>query len=165
MTDANDDLGTIVKENGYQKATLKRVLEQDINCVWDMLTKPELFLDWLAAGTVELAEGGAAKFNFSDSGLVIDSLVSKYKEYSVLEYSWSSGDEPLRPVCWQLEPAAEGTQLTLVLGIPEDEDIARFCAGWEAHLMMLLAAIKGAPIKFPFETFVSSREAYNQLIA
>jgi len=44
--------------------------------------------------------------------------------------------------------------------VPQTEDIARTCAGWEAHLMMLLAAIEGVPIKFPFERFKSTREAY-----
>jgi hypothetical protein len=53
----------------------------------------------------------------------------------------------------------------LTLRIPEDEDIARSCAGWEAHLMMLLAAIEGVPIKFPFERFQATREAYKALIA
>lgn len=165
MTDMNDDLGTIVKERGYYKATLKRVIEHDIENVWEILTNPDRFVDWLAPGKIELAEGGAAKLNFEDSGIVIDSIVSKCKEYSVLEYSWSSGDEPLRPVCWQLDEVNGSTQLTLVLGVPVDEDVARSCAGWEAHLMMLLAAIEGVPIKFPFERFVSTREAYNQIIS
>ncbi len=42
--------------------------------------------------------------------------------------------------------------------------IARSCAGWEAHLMMLLASIEGVPIKFPFERFQSTRARYNEMI-
>lgn len=164
MTDTNEDLGTIVKDGAYYKATLSRVIEHDVKSVWEMLTNPDRFVDWLAPGKIELAEGGAAKLNFEDSGIVIDSVVSKYKENSVLEYSWSSGDEPLRPICWQLETVDGGTLLKLILDVPEDEDVARSCAGWEAHLMMLLAAIEGVPIKFPFERFVSTREAYKQII-
>lgn len=53
-----------------------------------------------------------------------------------------------------------GTRLTLSLRSPEDEDIARTCAGWEAHLMMLMVAIEGLPIKFPFDHFMATREAY-----
>jgi hypothetical protein len=49
--------------------------------------------------------------------------------------------------------------------VPENEDIARACAGWEAHLMMLLAAIEGVPMKFPFERFKSTREAYKAQLA
>lgn len=164
MTDANDDLGSIVKEGGYYKARLSRVLEHDVKSVWQMLTEPARFLEWLAPGEIELVQGGAAKLNFADSGIVIDSVVSKYKEQSLLEYSWSSGDEPLRPVCWQLDEVNGSTQLTLTLAVPEGEDVARSCAGWEAHLMMLLAAIEGVPIKFPFQRFVATRESYKQIL-
>ena len=34
----------------------------------------------------------------------------------------------------------------------------------EAHLMMLLAAIEGVPVKFPFERFQATREAYRSII-
>ncbi|MEH6343589.1 MAG: SRPBCC family protein [Bermanella sp.] len=165
MTDSNEDLGSIINKGGYYQATLSRVLDHDVKAVWAMLTEPARFLDWLAPGEIELAKGGKAKLNFVDSGIVIDSVVSEYEENSLIEYSWSSGDEPARPVCWKLNALNDGTQLTLTLGIPDGEDVARSCAGWEAHLMMLLAAIEGVPIKFPFQRFVSSREAYNQLLA
>jgi hypothetical protein len=67
-------------------------------------------------------------------------------------------------VRWELEAAPAGTRLILKLQTPDDEDIARSCAGWEAHLMMLLAAIEGVPIKFPFERFQSTREEYGSMI-
>jgi hypothetical protein len=54
--------------------------------------------------------------------------------------------------------------LILELRTPDDEDIARSCAGWEAHLMMLLAAIEGVPIKFPFERFQATRADYDSMI-
>jgi hypothetical protein len=49
--------------------------------------------------------------------------------------------------------------------VPDNEDVARGCAGWEAHLMMLLAAAEGVPIKFPFERFKSTRESYKVIAA
>ena len=48
----------------------------------------------------------------------------------------------------------------LTLTLPASEDVARSCAGWEAHLEMLAAALEGVPIKFPFESFKAAREAY-----
>lgn len=93
------------------------------------------------------------------------STVSAFEPPWLLEYSWSSPGEPIRPVRWATSVVAEGTSLTLTLQTPEDEDIARSCAGWEAHLMMLLAAIEGALIKFPFERFQATREAYKSMIA
>ena len=163
MPDINEELGTIEKTGSYYRATLKRMLDHDKESVWSMLTDSGHFKDWLAPGEIELCKGGVAKLNFSD--IVIDSIVSECEPPSLLEYSWSSGDEPRRQVRWQLDTIDSGTRLTLVLGLPEDEDVARSCAGWEAHLMMMHAAIEGVPIKFPFERFMATREAYNKLIA
>jgi len=164
MTDQNESLGTIQHHESTYSATLVRVVEHNKSAVWQMLVNPAKFVDWLAPGTIELAKGGAAKLDFGDSGIVINSTVSDYDEEAVLEYSWSGPGEPERPLRWELAETATGTQLTLKLQCPDDEDIARSCAGWEAHLMMLLAALEGVPIKFPFERFQSTREAYNGMI-
>lgn len=164
MTEHNEALGTIKHVGSTYEARLERLLDHDLQTVWAMLTDPARMIDWLAPGEIELRKGGAAKLNFVDSGIVIDSTVSEFEEPRLLEYSWSSPGEPLRPVRWELEATAEGTRLILQLGAPDDEDIARSCAGWEAHLMMLLAAIEGVPIKFPFERFQATREEYNSMI-
>jgi len=160
----NEALGTIKRGDGTFEARLERYLEHDQAKVWAMLTDPERMIDWLAPGEIELRKGGVAKLNFTDSGIVIDSTVSEFDPPNLLEYSWSGPDEPLRPIRWQTETSGDGTKLSLTLTCPDDEDIARSCAGWEAHLMMLLAAIEGVPIKFPFERFQSTRESYNSLI-
>ncbi len=165
MTQDNEKLGTINSVNGRYEARLERFLAHDQLVVWAMLTEPERIMEWLAPGEIELRKGGAAKLNFTDSGTVIDSTVSEFEPPSLLEYSWSSPGEPTRPVRWETAPVTGRTRLTLTLQIPEDEDIARSCAGWEAHLMMLLAAIEGVPIKFPFERFQATREAYKSIIA
>jgi uncharacterized protein YndB with AHSA1/START domain len=129
-----------------------------------MLTDPARIVEWLAPGEIELRKGGSAKLDFADSGIVIDSIVSDYEAPRLLEYSWSAPGEPLRPLRWETETVENGTRLTLSLRTPEDGDIARTCAGWEAHLMMLMAAIEGVPIKFPFDRFMSSREKYGQML-
>lgn len=164
MTESNEELGTITRVQGYFEARLERQLEHDQEAVWTMLTDPSRFVDWLAPGEIELREGGSAKLNFTDSGTVIDSTVSACDPPRLIEYSWSGPGEPERPVRWETSPAGDGTRLRLTLRIPEDEDVARACAGWEAHLMMLLAAIEGVPIKFPFERFQATREAYKAQI-
>ncbi|MCP4381442.1 MAG: SRPBCC family protein [Hyphomicrobiales bacterium] len=165
MSQDNERLGTISRVNGRYEARLERFLAHDQSAVWAMLTEPERMVGWLAPGGIELRKGGAAKLDFTDSGIVIDSTVSEFEPPSLLEYSWSSPGEPTRPVRWETAPVAGGTRLTLTLQIPEDEDIARSCAGWEAHLMMLMAAIEGVPIKFPFERFQTTREAYKSIVA
>ena len=164
MSDVNRELSTIEKTGGVWRATLKRHLGQDRTDVWASLTNPARFVDWLAPGEIELKEGGDAKLNFVDSGIVIDSKVSAFEEGAVLEYSWSSADEPDRPVRYELADRDDGTALTLTLTMPDDEDIAKSAAGWEAHLMMLMAALEGVPVKFPFERYQSTRGAYSEMV-
>ena len=164
MTDVNETPGSIQYVDGYYVVKLERVLEQEQNAVWSMLTDPSRLVDWLAPGEIELRKGGSAKLNFVDSGIVIDSIVSEFDPPRLLEYSWSGPGEPIRPLRWETEAIENGTRLTLTLQSPGTEDIARSCAGWEAHLMMLMAAIEGIPIKFPFDLFVSTREMYRQIL-
>jgi uncharacterized protein YndB with AHSA1/START domain len=160
MTDNNEALGTLTLSNGYLHGRLERLLDHDQQAVWTLLTAPERLAEWLAPGTIELKAGGAAKLNFTDSGTVIDSTVTAFDPPRLLEYSWSSPGQPSRPVRWETRADGSGTQLTLMVSVPVGEDVARACAGWEAHLMMMLAAIEGVPIKFPFERFKTTREAY-----
>jgi uncharacterized protein YndB with AHSA1/START domain len=158
------ELGVIHNVEGTYEVRLIRHLDHTPSAVWSMLTLPARIVEWLAPGEIELRKGGKASLNFTDSGIVIESTVSEYEELALLEYSWSAPGEPSRPVRWELEAEDAGTKLTLTLGIPENEDVARSCAGWEAHLMMLLAAIEGVPVKFPFDRFVEARAAYNDML-
>lgn len=164
MTDTGDDLGTIRRVEGGFEAHLVRDLDHDTHRVWEMLVESEKLIQWLAPGSIELRLGGAAKLNFADSGIVIDSKVSAFQPGRLIEYSWSGPGEPERPLRWEVSPAGEQARLTLTLRVPNNEDVARSCAGWEAHLMMLIAALEGVPIKFPFERFKSTREAYKLML-
>lgn len=161
----NPDLGTIRRLDDAYEAQLVRHLTHDQLAVWTMLTHPGKLVEWLAPGTIELRMGGAARLDFVDSGTVIDSAVSAVEAPRLIEYSWSSPGEPLRPVRFETETAKGGTRLTLTLRVPAGEDIARSCAGWEAHLEMLLAALEGVPIKFPFERFKATRARYGEMIS
>ena len=160
----NESLGIIKQLDGQYVATLEREIEHKVENVWSMLVDSSHLLEWLAPGTIELRVGGSAKLDFVDSGIIIDSKVSAFEEEKILEYSWSGPGEPERPVRWELQSEGGATRLTLRLTCPINEDIARSCAGWEAHLMMLLAAIEGVPIKFPFERFQETRDVYKDMI-
>lgn len=160
MSEAAEDLGELDFFGDQARAVLTRTFDHSPAELWAALTEPGKFVEWLAPGEIDLKTGGRAKLNFVDSGIVIDSVVSEYAAGKVLEYSWSGPGEPLRPVRWEVEAAGDGCKLTLTLDLPASEDVARSCAGWEAHLEMLAAALEGVPIKFPFERFKATREAY-----
>jgi uncharacterized protein YndB with AHSA1/START domain len=137
---------------------LTRRLDASMDDVWRTLT--EATDTWLAPGRIEPRLGGAVRLDFEGSGTVIESPVSAFQPGQLVEFSWSQPGEPARPVCWALERDGEATRLTLTVSTPEAEEAARACAGWEAHLAMLEAALAGEPIAFPFEVFQASRDAY-----
>ena len=158
-------LATLTRKAGYVEARLTRTTERSPAEVWAALTRPALIAQWLAPGVIELRSGGRARLDFADSGTVIDSTVTAFQDGRVLEYSWSHGAEPSRPVRWEVSPAGDGARLDLTLLSPDGEDAGRACAGWEAHLEMLEAALEGVPIKFPFERFKAAREEYREVVA
>lgn len=160
-----DELAALTRRGEVVEARLRRRIDHPPAAVWRMLTDPARLPEWLAPGRIEPRVGGVARLDFADSGAVIDSRVSAYEEGARLEYSWSSPGEPDRPVRWEVTPEGDGTRLDLTLTVPAGEDPGRACAGWEAHLEMLLAALEGVPIKFPFESFKAAREAYRAKVA
>lgn len=164
MSDESVCSGTIGRVDGGFEGRLSRVYDQGAQDVWRMLTQPAEFSKWIAPGTMELRKGGAVRIDFADSGTLIESTLTEYDPPRLLEYSWSSGDQPKRPLRWELAPEAGGTRLTLTVFTPAGEDPAKACAGFEGHLDMLMGALEGVPIKFPFDHFVAARKAYQQMV-
>lgn len=164
MSEDGLKLGTITKHGDGYQGRLERRFDHPPAAVWRMLTESQPMAQWLSAGTIEQQLGGKVRIDFIDSGTVIDSKITAFEEGRLLEYSWSSGDEPERPLRWTLNPTPGGTQLVLGVGVPAGEDAAKACAGFEGHLDMLAAALEGVPIKFPFETYKDARAGYAAML-
>jgi len=162
--DENDvRLGSISRLGNNFEARLERVFAHDRDAVWRMLTEPQALVQWLAPGSIELRLGGIVHIDFADSGTTIESTVLQLDPPRLLEYSWSSGDQPERPLRWELDVVEGGTQLTLTLRLPATEDISKACAGFDAHLEMLAAALEGISIRFPLDYYLKRRRAYEAL--
>lgn len=164
MSSYESEPGTVERIGNYFEARIERILDHDQAEVWKMLTDPSLLPQWLAPGDISLSKGGSAKLNFPESGTNVESVVTDVDPPRLIAYSWSNPGEPDRPLRWEATTVQGGTRLLLTLRIPDNEDIARACAGWESHLEMLAAAMEGVPIKFPFEYFKTAREAYRALL-
>ncbi|WP_322994813.1 SRPBCC family protein [Castellaniella sp.] len=148
---------------GFQ-GQLQRHYAHAPEAVWSMLTEPAQMAKWLAPGTIELRRGGAVRIDFADSGVVIDSTVTDLAPQRVLEYSWSSDQQPDRPLRWELAPETGGTRLSLIVRVPADEDAAKACAGFEGHLDMLAAALEDVPVRFPLDLYLQARKHYQALL-
>ncbi len=165
MSTDTPTLGTLTAHGSGHQGRLVRQFDHATAEVWRMLTDSASMAQWLSAGTIEQRLGGKVRIDFVDSGIVIDSAVTAFEPGRVLEYSWSSGDEPTRALRWELTPTATGTQLVLTVDVPAGEDASKACAGFEGHLEMLAAALEGVPIKFPFETYLKARTGYQAMLA
>ena len=165
---AVSELGSVTfsREGARVVVRLVRQMPADAAQVWTALTAPDILPQWLAPGTIDLRLGGAVRLDFADSGIVIDSTVTAIDPGRVLEYAWSGPGEALRPVRLEITPRGAQADLTLTLRLPPDEDAGRSAAGWAAHLEMLACTLAGVPIKFPFEAFKATRDAWrNQATA
>lgn len=166
MSGATPHSGSVRRTAGGIEGRLERHFDHPLDQVWRMLIEPSRFAQWLAPGFIEPRPGGAVRIDFRDSGTVIDSTILEFEPPHVLAYSWSHGDEPARPLRWQLRgEAGAGTHLALELCVPAGEDAARALAGFEGHLEMLAAALEGVPIRFPVDLFLAARAAYRERLA
>jgi uncharacterized protein YndB with AHSA1/START domain len=160
MAEEYTKYGSLRVVPGATEVHIAREFPHAVDRVWQALVEPAFLVEWLAPGTIDPCEGGAAKLNFIDSGIVIDSIVTEFDGPHAVAYSWSGPGEPTRPLRFETKPKAEGTLLSMTLELPAGEDAARAAAGFEAHLEMLAAALEGVPIKFPFAMFKAARAAY-----
>ena len=162
VTDLDFPLAAFSRKGQMLEGRFDLMLENRLDEVWTALTDSAQLPKWLAPGAIEPHVGGRAKIDFQDSGVAIDSRVAAFDPPRVLEYSWSSPGQPLRPIRFELEPIGAATRLELNVRVPADEDIGRACAGWAAHLEMLIAALAGASAPFPLGLFKAARELYTE---
>lgn len=163
MTTTTQSWGYMTRLGDRVCVRIQRQLPHSPERVWEMLTDSVCLANWLAPGSIEQHEGGRVKLDFGKSGTPIDCHVRAIRRPTLLEYSWSAGSDPERPIRWELAPAADGTLLDLTLLLPDDELVAISCAGWDAHLEMLMAALEGISIHFPASRFREARSAFSSL--
>jgi uncharacterized protein YndB with AHSA1/START domain len=155
-----DELADLTRGPDFIVGHMGRRFGQPPAAVWRTMAEPASLPLWLAPGRIEQKLGGAVRLDFEGSGTVIESELLAFEAGTMLEFSWSQPGEPLRPVRWDLAADGAGSRLTVTIKTPLSEDPGRACAGWEAHMAMLAAALAGAPIGFPFEVFKAAREGY-----
>lgn len=156
--------GTLSRANGRITVHLQRRIDHTADRVWEMLTDSVYLGNWLAPGEIEQREGGTVKIDFGKSGTPIDCKVRSIRPGRLLEYSWSAAGEPERPIRWELTRRGQCTLLELTLDLPDDERVAVSCAGWDAHLEMLMAALEGINIHFPADRFRQARAVFSELV-
>ncbi len=140
-------LGSVKElEVGYE-LRFERHFRQPVERVWAALTTPAELAEWLAPGELDLILGGriALAFVKSESGTVIDGLVTALEPPHLLEFTWTDKGQDLGFVRWELVREGGGTYLVLTHTLPE---AARgfglpALAGWHTLLENLTVLLDG----------------------
>jgi uncharacterized protein YndB with AHSA1/START domain len=154
------ETGTLSKEGDVNVITFRRSLNAAPERVWDALTTEEGITSCLAvAAKVEGRKGGAVEIEF-DADQAVDGIITRWDPTSHFAHTWVINAAIPSDVQYSLEPAGEGTELTLIhTGLP-DEMCGGYTPGWHAYLARLAAEVEGSDVPEWLNVFEQVAPAY-----
>lgn len=173
-TTFNDTLGTLTEGHTLH---LQRRLPGPIERVWTYLTDSDLRRQWLASGDMPLRAGASFELvwrndelsasaaerpdGFSAESRAVCELL-EVEPPRRLRYAWPGVGE----VCFELAPAGADVLLTIThRQLSGERLILNVCAGWHAHLVLLIARVGGTPAPSLWATWKHWRGAYEVALA
>jgi len=156
---ASEELGTIVDGSTVR---FERILPAPVARVWWFLSDPAGMAAWLTEADLEPRAGGRLELRW-EMGDVEHGAVTRWEPERVLEYTWHvAGMESV--VRYELTPSGDRTLLVLTHTRLEQNRLAGYAAGWDAHVRMLAAACVGVAREFQ-ETFERLLPVYRERVA
>jgi len=158
--------------------TIKRVLPGPVERVWAYLTESDLRRKWMAAGNMELSVGAPFELTWRNDELTSppgrrpdnfakeQSMRSEITEVDPprrLSFTWgSTGD-----VTFELEPRGDNKVLLTVIHrrIADHAMRLNICAGWHAHLDILVAVASGGEPQAFWDRWSSLRQEYERRLS
>jgi uncharacterized protein YndB with AHSA1/START domain len=165
---AADRHGTIVEIDGRRFMRFERRLEHPVERVWAAITEPEQLRGWIAAGELELKEGGKVRLEMlnqvsaaemekyevvlpddyepDEAPQVIEGTVTAIEAPRLLEYD----SKEFGLLRWELRPDGEDCVLSFYNSPPEDWMVSgmapQMLAGWHGYMDLLEDALAGNPV-------------------
>ena len=157
----------------------ERTLPGPIERVWAFLTESDKRAQWLAAGEMELHDGGSVELVFRNSDLTEndDPPPEKYAEYGaesrmhgritacepprLLAYTWDETSEV------RFELSVQGDEVRLLLihsRLPDREEMLSVAGGWHTHLDILADRLNGRVSSGFWATHTRLEAEYEQRI-
>lgn len=154
--------------------TIERLLPGPIERVWNYLTIADLRRKWLAAGEMELKEGGAVELiwrndeltsppgrrpdEFGEEHRMTGHILACDPPYKIA-FTWGSNGD----VTISLEPRATEILLTIThRRLPGRDMLLKVSAGWHAHLDILVATLNGGTTAPFWDEWVSLKAEYER---
>lgn len=175
MTDArfNQQLGALAPDNSLR---LQRRLPGPIERVWAYLTDSDLRRQWLASGEMPLQAGASFELVWRNDelsgspaerpeGFAAESRATcqfiDVEPPRRMRYIWPGVGE----VTMELENADGDVLLTVThRQLVGERLILNVCAGWHAHLALLIARMEGTPAPSLWTTWKLVRSQYEELV-
>ncbi len=166
----NEELGTIVREEGRLGVRYRRLLAHRPQKVWRALTESEHLRHWMPCDLVgERRQGASLRVTFwpdvvEKCGITKPTLAGTINVWDpphVFEWVWET--DVLR---WELEAVAAGTLLTFTTWPAGDEAVHKTAAGYHYCLAQLLELVDTGSVAGGFvETGARAWEPmYGQLL-
>lgn len=159
--------GTIERTTEGGLVRFDRSLAFPIEEVWAAITVPERLADWwppMAADiTVDLREGGAIKFEWTDSDFPnLEFTIVRLAEPTLLEHTHTSPGSWMR---YELEDTDGGTRLLATYFVPDlDMALERGdVVGLHHSLDRLAPALSGNPVAWDNDAFNEVRAGYAEV--
>jgi uncharacterized protein YndB with AHSA1/START domain len=168
----NDTHGQLIDGHTLR---MQRRLPGPIERVWSYLTDSDLRQQWLASGAMSLQAGTSFELVWRNDELSASAserpdgfsaesrAVCRFEEVDaprLMRYVWPDVGE----VCFELEAQGDEVMLTLThRRLSGERLILNVCAGWHAHLALLVARMEGRTPPSLWATWKQLREAYQAL--
>lgn len=162
-----------------QTVRLERVLPGPLERVWAFLTDSELRGKWLAAGDMELREGGSVELRFQHSTLSHEPVPPRYQVMRdghrhtgrvlrcepphVLSYTWAEQTGAPSEVTFEL--SARGADVLLVVThrrLVTRADRVSVASGWDTHVGILEDQLRGQPPRGFWSTHARLEAEYEE---
>ena len=168
----NDVHGTLA--DGHM-LRLQRRLPGPIERVWSYLTDSDLRRQWLASGSMQLTPGASFELVWRNDELSHspDERPDGFSAESRATCTFIEVEAPRRmrylwpgvgEVSFELAPLGDEVLLTVThRQLSGDQLILNVCAGWHAHLALLIARMEGRTPPSLWSTWKRVRADYEQL--
>ncbi len=159
--------GTFARHHDQAELCFERLLDHDVEKVWEAISKPERLATWLADAIIGAKAGGRVVLDFATPvGYTVTGTVTRFEAPRALEYTWSSPGEPAGVVKWQLIPVGESCILLLTHTVEGHWREAGTLAAWDVHLSLLNKALAGLETwPFPGDLFEQLQVSYANTIS
>ncbi|WP_262694201.1 SRPBCC family protein [Kordiimonas aquimaris] len=159
---------------------LERILPGPIERVWAYLTESDKRAKWVAAGNMDLREGGSYEYIFDNeilseeqeevpekykdtcgSEITMNGHIIAVKPPTLLHMTWAEGEDEESEVKFELEAIGDKVKLTLTHSKLFDRDmLIGVSAGWQAHVGIMCDNLAGVPARPFWKTHMELEELY-----